>query len=360
MHKKIFAILLVFGCHLSVNAQIKGLVKDRLFGKKKTEQLSPKIIGEAELNRNTYSDKDRLFKAENGELLIKGNYKRSAEDRLQFSGFYYLNTFGIKSPDNHFSKEKPKAYNGFSVEYNPENYTMNLYWEEAAGHNGVVLEQYQKSADKGNIMFQLGISSTGPSTFNNMQCLMLEPGVLVMGVDVYYKNDQEGHYWMNNIEPKAFVLAVKDTSKFAEYQSNIEHTSKVIFEKYDALRRVWMESEIASAKPLPKSGMKNSKLKADALSLIKKTAKAYQWKEEIEYAYIESTDWNVKLSILTGLPLSRSLKCIVVMKSSDGNYKREGFYIGQKYQGNGYGKTYMLYNDQRIFYVNPKEVNKYR
>jgi len=316
-------------------------------------------VSEEELNQNPYSDEDRLFVTDQGQMIIKGNYRKEAVDPIDFSGFYYLNTYGLVLPANHFSSDTTKAYGGFTVEYSPENYNMNIYWEEQKVNNAVILEQYQKSADKGNLMFQMGMLG-GPESFFNANCLLLEPGVFLIGANVYHKNDEEGHYWMNNIEPKGFIIAAKDTTKFKDYQSNVQHTSKVVFEKFDALRRVWKQGEIEDARPLPSEGMQNSKLKGEALALIKKTANAYGWKETVEYAYITSSDWDTRVSALTGKLLTRSLKCIVVMKTPDGNYKREGFYIGQKHNGSAWGNTYMLYNDQLIYYVNPKDAFKYK
>ena len=79
------------------------------------------------------------------------------------------------------------------------------------------------------------------------------------------------------------------------------------------------------------------------------------------YAYVTSTDWEIKKHPFTGATLKRVAKAIVVMKTPQGNYKREGFYIAQDYVGEGnFGKTYMLYNDQRIYYVNPTDAMKYK
>lgn len=332
-------------------------VKSKVLNTKKN--TSTKVITEQELNENPYSEEDRLFKADNGQMIIKGNYKKDVNDPINFSGFYYLNTYGLVAPSSHFSKDTLKAYGGFTIEYSPENYNMNIYWEEKMINNAVILEQYKKSADKGNLMFQMGMLG-GPESFFNANCLLLEPGVILIGANVYHKNDTEGHKWMNNIQPEAFIIAAKDTSKFKYYQKNPEHTSKVVFEKFDALRRVWKQGEIEDAKPLPAEGMKNVTLKNEALALIKKTATAYNWKETIEYAYVTSTDWDVEVSLISGKPIRRTAKCIVVMKTPQGNYKREGFYIAQKYEGSAYGKTHMLYNDQRIYYVNPKDALKYK
>jgi len=317
------------------------------------------IITEQELNESPYLDEDKLFVTENGQMIIKKVYRQEASDRVDFSGVYYLNTLGLVLPANQFSSDTAKAFLGFTIDYSPDDYTMNIFWEKDRVNNAVILERYQKSADKGNVMFQMGMLG-GPESFYNAQCVLLEPGVFLIGANVYHKNDEVGHQWMNDAQPQSFIIAAKDTTKFKDYQSNPEYTSKVVFERFDALRRVWKQGEIEDAKPLPAEGMKDAKLKGEALSFIKKTAEAYGWKETVEYAYITSTDWDVRVSVLTGKPLTRSLKCIVVMKTPDGNYKREGFYIGQKYNGSSFGSTYMLYNDQRIYYVNPKEAFKYK
>lgn len=330
-----------------------------LFSSPQKDHGGMRTITEEELNENPYLDEDRLFVTPDGQIIVKKLYRQEASDKIDFSGVYYLNTLGLVLPSSHFSSDTAKAFTGFTIDYSPEDYTMNIYWEKDRVNNAVILEQYQKSADKGNVMFQMGMLG-GPESFYNAECVLLEPGVFLIGANVYHKNDEVGHQWMNDAQPQSFIIAAKDTSKFRDYNSNPEYTSKVVFERFDALRRVWLQGEIEDAKPLPTEGMKDAKLKAEALSFIKKTAEAYGWKETVEYAYITANDWEVRMSALTGKPLTRSLKCIVVMKTPDGNFKREGFYIGQKYTGSSYGSTYMLYNDQRIYYVNPKEAYKYK
>ncbi len=330
-----------------------------VFSTSKNDNGEIRTITEQELNENPYLDEDRLFVTPDGQIIVKKLYRQEASDRIDFSGVYYLNTLGLVMPSSHFSSDTIKAFTGFTIDYSPDEYTMNIYWEKDRVNNAVILDRYQKSADKGNVMFQMGMLG-GPESFYNAECVLLEPGVFLIGANVYHKNDEVGHQWMNDVQPQSFVIASKDTSKFRDYNSNPEYTSKVVFERFDALRRVWKQGEIEDAKPLPAEGMKDAKLKAEALSFIKKTADAYGWKETVEYAYITSTDWDVRMSALTGKPLTRSLKCIVVMKTPDGNYKREGFYIGQKYTGSAFGSTYMLYNDQRIYYVTPKEAFKYK
>lgn len=318
------------------------------------------VVNEAELNAQPYADYDRLFKTpEGGKGIVKGLYKKDFTDRINFSGFYYLNSYAVVAPSNHFSSDTAKFYGGFSIEYSPEKHNMQVHWEDGIANYAMVPEKYEKSADKGNVMFQFGMQG-GPESYYNAECLLLEPGVILIGAYVYHKNDEVGHQWMNDAKPTSFVIAAKDTSKFRDYQTNPEYTSKVVFEKFDALRRVWKQGEIEDARPLPTEGMKNETLKSEALALIQKTASAYQWKETVEYAYITSTEWDTRVSALTGKLLTRSLKCIVVMKTPDGNYKREGFYIGQKHNGSAWGNTYMLYNDQFIYYVNPKDAFKYK
>lgn len=354
-------------------AQIKSVVKNKFKEKVKNsdgvnnnespvlnsvKKLSTYTI--EEIDANPYVNYDRVVVTENTPIIFKGVYQNDYKDDINFSGFYYLNSMAIVSPSNHFSSDTTKAYAGFSINYAQDKHTMQVYWEASDSNYAMVPERYHSSADKGNVMFQMGMTG-GPESYFNAECLLLEPGVILIGAYVYHKNDEEGHAWMNNITPEFFVIAAKDTSKFKEYQSNPEYTSKIVFEKYDALRAAWKNQEIKEAKPLPQEGMKDVKLKADALALIKRTAAGYKWKEEVQYAYINSTEWEIKRHPITGVPLKRIAKAIVVMKTPQGNYKREGFYIAQNYDGTGsYGGTYMLYNDQRIYYVNPKDAFKYK
>lgn len=319
-----------------------------------------KVISVEEFAENLYSDEDRLLKTGQGQMILKGTYKKEYTDRINFSGFYYLNTFAYIEPSSHFSKDTTKAFSGFSIEYSPEEHTMQIHWDKATANYAMVPEHHHASADKGNVLFQMGMQG-GPEAWYNAMCLVLEPGVILIGANVYHKNDEIGHQWMNDIQPESFVIAARDTAKFNEYQANPEYTSKVVFEKFDALRRVWQQQEIAEAKPLPAEGMKNATLKQESLQLIKRTAEGYKWKETVEYSYVTSTDWEIKKHPLTGATLKRIAKCIVIMKTPKGDYKREGFYIAQDYIGGGnFGKTYMLYNDQRIYYVNPADALKYK
>lgn len=367
MKKKSFAIgffLLITSASI---AQLKTGIKSKIKDKVQNSTGSGNAIGNSnskiykaeDIDNNPYVDYDRIVMSDdNVPVIFKGVYQHDFKDNINFSGFYYLNSMAIVQPSGPYSHDTTKLYSGFSINYSPDKHTMQVYWEETDSNYAMVPEKYVKSADKGNVMFQFGMQG-GPESYYNAKCLVLEPGVILIGAYVYHKNDEIGHQWMNNITPEFFVIAAKDTSKFRDYQKNPEYTSKVVFEKFDALRRVWKQGEIEDARPLPTEGMKDAKLKSEALALIKKTAAGYKWKETVEYAYITSNDWEVRTSALTGKPLTRSIKCIVVMKTPDGNYKREGFYIGQKYNGSSWGSTYMLYNDQRIYYVNPKDAMKY-
>lgn len=353
--------LLCLGNSTMAQLGVLNKMKNKIESSKASvKSTSMPVIGEKELDEQTYADHDRLFVAENGQMIIKGVHTADYTDDINFSGNYYINTFAIEAPANQFSKDTAKAYLGFAIEYDQEKHTMQIHWDEGNSNYAMVPDRYKSSADKGNVMFQMGMTG-GPSSWYNAECLLLEPGVILIGANVYHKNDEIGHQWMNNITPESFIIAAKDTTKFKEYEKNVEYTSKVVFEKFDALRAMWKNDEIKDAKPLPAEGMKNAALKSDALALIQRTAKGYKWKEEVIYAYVTSTDWEIKKHPFTGATLKRVAKAIVVMKTPQGNYKREGFYIAQDYVGGGnFGKTYMLYNDQRIYYVNPNDAMKYK
>lgn len=369
MKQSILLIAAFLMSSMVANAQFKNLLKTKVKDNiknlsggttTKSNQKTVQRVTLEELNETPYSDEDRILMSDNGPLIFKGTYRQDFKDDIDFSGFYYLNSYAIVPPANHFSRDTTKAYGGFSIEYAQDKHTMQIHWSNSDANYAMIPDQYKTSADKGNVLFKMGMTG-GPESYFNAECLVLEPGVILIGANVYRKNDKEGHAWMNNITPETFIIAAKDTSKFKEYQANPTYTSKVVFEKFDALWATWQNQEIKEAKPLPSEGMKITQLKNDATALIKKTAQAYHWKEEVLYAYINSTDWEIKRHPITNVPLKRIVKAIVVMKTPQGNYKREGFYIAQNYTGHeNYGKTYMLYNDQRIYYVNPKDAFLYK
>jgi hypothetical protein len=349
--------------------QLKNKVKDKKEsiingGEQKqagnSGQESLPVITAEQFAAKPYSSEDRLLKIENDFGIIKGLYAKNYTDRIQLSGFYYLNKFLSIPPANHFSSDTLKLFGGFSIDYNPDLHTMQVHFSSTDSNYAMIPEEHVASSDKGNVLFKFGMQG-GPEELYNVECLVLEPGVILLGANVYHKNDEIGHQWMNNITPEFFYIAARDTAKFKEYQTNPEYTSKVVFEKFDRLREVRLGQAIKDAKPLPKQGMTDPKLKADALDLIQRTATAYQWKEKVEYAYIVSTEWEIRRHPITDVPLKRIVKAIVVMQTPQGNYKREGFYVAQDYTGNGnYGQTYMLYNDQRIYYVNPNDAMQYK
>lgn len=363
----LFTMSFSYGQFNSIKNKMKGKVQNSKGNNKNSGDSNmsstkkSKIYKAEDIEADLYADYDRIVMSDdNVPVIFKGIYKNDFKDDIDFSGVYYLNKYAVVQPSSPYSHDTTKLYSGFSINYSPDKHTMQVYWESANSNYAMVPEKYHSSADKANLMFQMGMTG-GPESYFNAQCLLLEPGVILIGASVYHKNDEIGHQWMNNITPEFFVIAAKDTSKFKDYQKNPEYTSKVVFEKYDALRAAWKNQEIKDAKPLPQEGMKDAKLKADALALINKTATAYNWKEEVQYAYVTSNEWEIKKHPVTGVPLKRIAKAIVVMKTPQGNYKREGFYIAQDHTGgNNYGQAYMLYNDQRIYYVNPKDAFKYK
>ncbi|MDV7187892.1 hypothetical protein R3X25_11425 [Lutibacter sp. TH_r2] len=189
------------------------------------------------------SGDDAKFK--NGQLYVlnRTKYKKLPAfdggflDTKELSGYYHLSKYFVRNPSSHFDSNPGDIYEGFSIEYNPATYELTAYFSPNQKRYGVVPEHYRKSADKGNIQFQFGMGG-GPE-WTNTNVLLLEPGVLLIGAEVYHKNNNEGHKWMNNTQPKEFVIAAKDPEKIKKYYKNIALTEQVTFGKFDELRKDW-------------------------------------------------------------------------------------------------------------------------
>lgn len=352
----------------STSAQLGKMVKNKVKEKVQETVTESTGVSTTETSEEVESPEE-ISDLEEGDIITYNGVKfkmasspkdYNFSDDLGISGYYHFSQYVLRTPSSHFDSDPGTIFEGMNINYNPKDYSLQAHFSKEDSNYAVIPEYHRKSADKGNLLFQFGMQG-GPQGFFNVEAIILEPGVILFGANVYHKNDEVGHQWMNNITPEIFFIAAKDTSKIKNYEKNPEYTSKIVFEKFDALKRVSEAQEIEEAKPLPTEGMKDAQLKGEAKNLITKTALAYGWKETVQYAYVNSTDWEIEHHPLTGIPLKRVAKCIVVMKTPDGNYKREGFYIAQDYAGGGnYAGTYMLYNDQRIYYVKPAEAFKYQ
>ncbi len=284
-------------------------------------------------------------------------YKKDYTDEKGLSGTYYLSSVMLDQVGSHFAEFPLFAYSGFSLEYDPKAYNGTMHLSDEAKNHFVILEEYKELVDRGTYIIEFA-NFAGPEAMKMKRAYAIEKDVLIVAPPVVpIKGQKYGNEWVGNDQ---YLLIGRDLAHLQNLLQAPEYVKKRSVEVFDMLQVHLEEQSLANAPALPARGMKNTSLEADGLRLIKERAAYYKWKEQPIYAYIQSNDWNIITHALTGVPLRRELKLITVMKTPEGNYKREGFFIGQKYNGSSYGKSYMLMNDQRIYYVKKEEALKYK
>ncbi|MBQ4915468.1 hypothetical protein J8L85_13520 [Maribacter sp. MMG018] len=284
-------------------------------------------------------------------------YKKDFTDEKGLSGTYYLSAVMFDQVGNHFSEFPLYAYGGFSLEYDPKAYSGTMHLSDEAKNHFVILEEYRELVDRGTFIIEFA-NFAGPEAMKMKRAYAIEKDVLIVAPPVVPIKGQElGNEWVGGDQ---YLLMGRDLEHIQNLLQTPEYVKKRSVEVFDMLQLHLKEQNLANAPALPARGMKDVGIEADGLKFIKERAAYYKWKEQPVYAYIQSNDWNIITHALTGVPLRRELKLIAVMKTPDGNYKREGFFIAQKYNGSGYGKSYMLMNDQRIYYVKKEEAFKYK
>ena len=306
------------------------------------ENSKGKVV--SEIPSPVESSEDDKFKDNQIYVLNRTKFKKipaydgGFSDKMKLSGYYHLSQYFVRNPANHFDSDPGDIYEGFSLEYNPESYEVNAYFSADKKRYGVVPEQYRKSANKGNIQFQFGMGD-GPE-WTNANVLLLEPGVLLIGAEVYHKNDEEGHKWMNNAQPQQFVIAAKNPDLIKKYYKNPEVTSKATFAKFDDLRKDWLGAKLNSVTmPVKGSFDKNSAIKTAAVSGLN----TYYGKMNMKnlYQYMTSNKWSTVKHKVTGVPLYQWSVGAVIQENKSGKCMLNQFIVRRDYTGGGnYGNPY--------------------
>lgn len=319
--------------------QKQAAEKEALLAKEKSKgTVVSEIPSPVESSENDKFKDNEIYVLNRTKFKKLPAYDGGFSDKMELSGYYHLSQYFVRNPTNHFDRDPGDIYEGFSIEYDPTSYQLNAYFSPNQKRYGVVLEQYKKSADKGNIQFQFGMGG-GPE-WTNTNVLLLEPGVLLIGAAVYHKNDNVGHKWMNNAQPKQFVIAAKDPEKIKKYYKNPEVTSQTTFAKFDDLRKDWLGAKLNSV-TMPAKGSfdKNSAIKRAAVSGLNK----YYGKMSMQniYQYMTSNRWSTVKHRVTGVPLYQWAVGAVVQKNTGGKCMLQQFIVRKDYTGGGkYGSPF--------------------
>ncbi len=114
----------------------------------------------------------------------------------------------------------------------------------------------------------------------------------------------------------------------------------------------------ATSNILPAEGLKDVKLKAEALAFAKAEQAKATRNEKVEYSYIASKDWNYTRNITTGVIIKRSIRTITIVKIGDKCAYENGA-ITQNFDGAKYGPSIWAGNGAPVI-TDCKEAYKYK
>lgn len=117
-----------------------------------------------------------------------------------------------------------------------------------------------------------------------------------------------------------------------------EWTRKI--KAHEDKKRSQNEAASIEKQRLPKQGLKNATLEAQALQAAKNWASKYGWKETITDAYFTSADWIIRRNPLTGIQTGREIRGTIVMKRPDGLCSFHHAVFAQQYSDGTYRKVY--------------------
>ena len=107
-------------------------------------------------------------------------------------------------------------------------------------------------------------------------------------------------------------------------------------------RRDQASAQAIEVQTLPNVGKEDVAIEAGITEASRRWAKAYGWKESIEYSYLTSQDWRINHHVLTGIVTGRVINGVIVMKRDDGLCSFHYALFGQDYDGSNFVSTHMV------------------
>lgn len=166
-----------------------------------------------------------------------------------------------------------------------------------------------------------------------------KPGVLIwtiytsdLGKQLWGKNDNFNLIAQDKQLARGLLI---DTSKQEQMDAKVANWSKII-KDYEDKKRAAGEQQQIDAQRLPKKGLSDSGLEAQALKGAKAWAASYNWKETVTAAYFTSNDWFIRRHKITGIQTGREIRGVIVMKRPDGLCSFHHALFAQQYDGSKY------------------------
>lgn len=286
-------------------------------------------------------------------------------DEFGIGGQYYFSEISEIS----LSGVGERFVNTVQFEFCPdENYTIKAHYSDEKFDRfyiaDPVLIKALESGQKPKLTYFKGDNLNKIDAFDSQNIRFVEDGVWVVEKYGYFNNKLDCSSFKynpgkdkNGNPYKKFLLLGKNKKRIEELTNQYDEVLELIGENVLAECNQ-SRALTAAGKPMPTPGLKDAKLKAETNKVVTAFASKH-WKETVLYTYILSKEWSTIRNNNTGLILGRTIRVIVVMKTTSGACQWEEVSIRQDYNGSSYGNSYFGGNTQIIVPVDCKEAKKY-
>lgn len=287
----------------------------------------------------------------------------SFTDKYEISGTYYLSE--LQKITN-----KQEYVQAVNLEFKTDIPRLHIHFKDGgeikAFFHEMVLDGFRDGiVDPMNTYFECEFYYD-LETFSRTRLYPIEKGLYLITLSGYSsfgsrldcsepyineKKDAEGNL--------KFMLLGKDKERIAYLLSHPEELVELgkeayvkVCEQFNAIK--------AADQPMPAPGMNDTKLNAEITQVVKAHAATAKWPQTVVYAYAKNKEWDIIRNKNTGIIVGRSLRAIVVLKTSSGKCQWEEILIKQAYDGANYGSSYWGGNTAIIVPVDCTEAMKYK
>jgi hypothetical protein len=320
-------------------------------------------------NSKNKSNSNTEVKESPDKKVIGRNYGKTPtteySDSYGVSGIYYL------SRDIYSNWGSSKIYfSKVNLQLSEEDVILYIHFDEGksakAYINGFVSKQFKaKTLEYLNFEFT-SAGNGGVQEFSKNYLAPLEKDVYLINIDysVYtnkdcepkleYQKDAQGNIIRN------YLILGKNQERVKELLNNPAEVDSLYSDSF--VKRCEMITSIKMADtPMPKEGIKDANLKAEAnnvmqarLNLLSKNTNTLQ------YTYISGSEWKAVRNQNTGIILGRTIEVVAVYTTPSGRCQWGRNIIRQDYDGTNYGSSYWNGVLPGVIPVDCKDAYKYK
>ena len=288
----------------------------------------------------------------------EGNYS----DKYGVSGKYYISesseiiVYGSRSGDTKYADE-------VQLELDVNEAVLKIHY----GNNEIdkayfLTQDIIKAFKEGSLskIYRLRNDHNNHlDAFKGCDMRLLEEGVWLLERHSYFNNRLDcTEPAFQNKDNGHYIILGKNKERVKELANDFEKM-KVLAEKSVISDCEQLNAMEAARKPMPEPGMNDTKLNAEITAVVKAKAAQSGWPQTVVYVYPKSTEWFTIRNKATGIITGRSIRAIVVMKTSGGKCQWEEVSIAQNFDGTNYGKSYFNGNTAIIVPVDCVAAMKY-